>query len=137
VPALELLGDTGSALNVEYSDTLGSPTNWLPLHTVDLTTTPQLYLDVSAALPPQRFYRVWQTGTTTVLPSLNLPFFVPAITLTGNIGDQLRLDFINQFGPTDAWVSLDTVTLTNTSQVYFDLSAPSQPRRLYRIVPVP
>ena len=70
-------------------------------------------------------------------PSLNLPFWVPAITLTGNIGDQLRLDCINQFGPTNAWMTLGTVTLTNTSQLYFDLSAPGQPRRLYRIVPVP
>jgi uncharacterized repeat protein (TIGR03803 family) len=137
VPALDLLGESGIALNLEYADALGSPTNWLPLDMVDLTAAPQLYLDVSAPLPPQRFYRVWQTGTPTVLPSLNLPFMVPAITLTGNIGDQLRLDYINQFGQTDAWVNLDTVTLTNTSQLYFDLFAPSQPRRLYRIEPVP
>ena len=109
---------------MEYADALGSPTNWLPLNTVDLTAAPQLYLDVSAPLPPQRFYRVWQTGTPAAPPSLNLPFMVPAITLTGNMGDQLRLDYINQFGPTDAWVNLDTVTLTNTSQLYFDMSAP-------------
>ena len=137
VPALNLLGETGSALNLEYADALGSPTNWLPLAMMDLTAAPQLYLDVSVPLPPQRFYRVWQTGTPSAPPSLNLPFLVPAITLTGNIGDQLRLDCINQFGPTDAWVTLGTVTLTNTSQVYFDLSAPGQPRRLYRIVPDP
>jgi hypothetical protein len=62
---------------------------------------------------------------------------VPALTLTGNIGDKLRLDYINQFGPTDAWVTLDTVTLTNTSQLYFDVSAPAQPQRLYRLVQVP
>jgi uncharacterized repeat protein (TIGR03803 family) len=137
VPALNLLGETGSALDVEYADVLGSPTNWLPLDMVNLTAAPQLYLDVSAPLPPQRFYRVRQTGTPATPPSLKLPFMVPAITLTGNIGDQLRLDYINQFGPTDAWVNLDTVTLTNTSQLYFDLFAPSQPRRLYRIEPVP
>jgi hypothetical protein len=67
---------------------------------------------------------------------LNLNF-VPAITLTGNIGDSIRLDCINQFGPTDAWVTLDTVTFTNTSQLYFDVSSIGQPPRLYRIVPVP
>jgi hypothetical protein len=49
----------------------------------------------------------------------------------------LRLDYINQFGPIDAWVTLATVTLTNTSQLYFDVSAPGQPRRLYRVVQVP
>ena len=65
------------------------------------------------------------------MPSLDL-HLVPAITLTGNIGDSVRLDYINQFGPTNAWVTLDTVTLTNTSQLYFDVSAPGQPQRLYR-----
>jgi hypothetical protein len=53
------------------------------------------------------------------------------------VGDSLRLDYINQTGPTDAWVPLDTVTLTSTSQLYFDVSVLSQPGRLYRIVPVP
>jgi len=62
---------------------------------------------------------------------------VPAITLTGNIGDTLELDYINQFGRTNAWVSLGTATLTNTSEFYFDVTAPGQPARLYRIVPVP
>jgi hypothetical protein len=104
---------------------------------VNLTNPPQLYFDVTAPLPPQRFYRAWQSGTPSVAPSLSLPYMVPAITLTGNVGDSLRLDYINAIGPTNAWVTLDTVTLTNTSQLYFDVSAPGQPRRLYRIVPVP
>jgi hypothetical protein len=75
-------------------------------------------------------------GKPVVIPSLEL-HIVPAITLTGNIGDSLRFDYINQFGPTDAWVTLDTITLTNTSQLYFDVSAIGQPPRLWRIVPVP
>jgi hypothetical protein len=70
------------------------------------------------------------------MPSLDL-HLVPAITLTGNIGGSLRLDYINQFGPIDAWVTLETVTLTNTSQLYFDVSAPGQPQRLYRLFQVP
>ena len=59
---------------------------------------------------------------------------VPAITLTASVGSSLRLDYINQFGPIDAWVTLDTVTLTNTSQLYFDISAPGQPQRFYRLM---
>jgi len=47
------------------------------------------------------------------------------------------VDCINQIGPTGNRVTLDTVTLTNTSQLYFDVSAPGQPPRLWRIVPVP
>jgi hypothetical protein len=101
-----------------------------------LSNNSQFYFDVSEPLPPQRFYRVWQTGTPGVVPSLNLNF-VPAITLTGDVGSSLRLDYINVIGPTDAWVTLDTVTLTNTSQLYFDVSMLGQPARLYRIVPVP
>jgi hypothetical protein len=62
---------------------------------------------------------------------------VPAITMTGPVGGSVRVDYINQFGPTDAWVTLDTATLANTSQLYFDVSAPGQPPRLYRLVQIP
>jgi hypothetical protein len=104
--------------------------------TMTLSNSSQYYFDVSEPLPPQRFYRAWRTGTPSVMPSLDL-HIVPAITLTGNIGSKVRLDYINQFGPIDAWVTLGTVTLTNTSQLYFDVSAPGQRERLYRLVPVP
>jgi hypothetical protein len=102
-----------------------------------LSNNSQVSFDVSEPLPPQRFYRVWQTGTPDVVPSLNLLGMVPAITFTGNVGASLRLDYINAIGPTDAWVTLETVTLTNTSQFYFDVSVLGQPARLYRITPVP
>jgi hypothetical protein len=49
----------------------------------------------------------------------------------------VRLDYINQLGPIDAWVTLATLPLTNTSQLYFDTSAPGQPHRLYRVVQMP
>jgi hypothetical protein len=71
-----------------------------------------------------------------VIPSLDL-HLVPAITVTGGIGGSVRVDAINQFGPTDAWFTLDTVTLTNTLQLYFDTSSIGQPARLWRLVPVP
>src|ERR1035437_7282178 len=105
--------------------------------TMTLSNSSQSYFDLSEPLPPQRFYRAWQTGTPSVVPSLSLPGLVPAITLTGNMGDSLRLDYINQFGPIDAWVTLATMTLTNTSQLYFDTSSIGQPQRLYRLVQVP
>src|ERR1022692_3883918 len=136
VPDVKVTGETGSVLNVDYANSLNPAPNWTTLGSASLTSTSQFYFDLSAQLPPQRFYRAWQTGTPSVVPSLNLNF-VPAITLTGKVGDSLRLDYINQFGPTDAWVTLDTVTLTNMLQLYFDVFAPGQPVRLYRIVPVP
>ena len=137
VPAINLMAQPGSSLGLDYCDALGSTADWETMATMTLSNTSQFYFDVSAPLPPQRFYRAWQSGTPSVVPSLSLSYMVPAITLAGNVGDSLRLDYINAIGPTDAWVTLDTVTLTNTSQLYFDVSAPGQPPRLWRIVPVP
>jgi hypothetical protein len=133
---VKVMGEAGSLLNVDYANALSATPNWLPLDTVILVSTSQYCFDASEPLPPQRFYRAWQTGTPGVMPSLDL-HLVPAITLTGNIGHSVRLDYINQFGPTAAWVTLATVTLTNTSQLYFDTTSIGQPPRLWRIVPVP
>jgi hypothetical protein len=129
-------GETASLLHVDCADSLSPAPNWTTIGSVSLTSTSQYYFDLTLPLPPQRFYRAWQTGTSGVLPFLDL-HLVPAITLTGNIGHSVRLDYINRFGPIDAWVTLDTVTLTNASQLYFDVSAPGQPPRLYRLVPSP
>ena len=134
IPAINITGDVGSVLNLDYASALNPTTDWSALDTVNQISPSQFYYDLTQPLPPQRFYRVWQTGAPVVIPSLDL-HIVPAITLTGNIGDTLRLDYINQFGPTDAWMTLDTVTLTNTSQLYFDVSSIGQPPRLWRIVP--
>ena len=105
--------------------------------TMTLSTPSQYYFDISVPLPPQRFYRGWKADAPGVPPLVGLPFMVPALTLTGSPGNSIRLDGINQFGPTDAWFTLDTVTLTNTTQLYFDVAAPVQPQRLYRLVPMP
>jgi uncharacterized delta-60 repeat protein len=137
VPAINLLGEAGSFLTLEYANELSPAPVWLALDSVSLNSTSEWYFDLSAPLSTQRFYRARQTGGPTVAPTLRLPSMVPAITLTGSLGDKIRVDGINQFGPTDAWYTLDTVTLTNTSQLYFDVTAPSQPQRLYRLVPVP
>jgi hypothetical protein len=137
VPGVKLMGEAGGLLNVDFANSLSPTPDWLPLDIVALASTSQYYFDLSEPLPPQRYYRAWQTGTPGVLPSLSLLGIVPAITLTGNIGASVRVDYINPFGPIDAWVTLSTVTLTNTSQLYFDVSAPGQPQRLYRLVQVP
>jgi hypothetical protein len=136
VPGVNVMGEAGGTLNVDYADSLSPAPTWTSLGSVSLTGTSQYYFDLILPLPPQRFYRAWQAGTPGVMPSLDLRL-VPAITLTGSIGNSVRVDYINRFGPTDAWVTLATVTLTNTSQLYFDVSAPGQPQRLYRLVQVP
>ncbi len=135
VPALTLMGQPGSSLNLDFSAAVGPAAHWTTFDTVVLTQVSQWYFDTRSPLPPQGFYRAWQSGGGA--PSaLNL-HFVPALTLTGSIGSSVRVDYINQFGPTDAWVNLASVTLTNTTQLYFDTSAIGQPPRLWRILPVP
>jgi hypothetical protein len=136
VAGVNLMAQPGNLLGLDYRDNLGHAANWETMATMTLSNTSQFYFDVSKPLPLQRFYRAWQTGTPGVTPSLDL-HMVPAIALMGNVGDSVRLDYINQFGPIDAWVTLDTVTLTNTSQLYFDVSTFRQPARLYRLVTVP
>ena len=101
-----------------------------------LTNSSQWYFDLSAPLPLQRFYRAWHTSALSPPSTLDL-HMVPAITLTGSIGSSVRLDYINQFGPTDAWITLATASLTENPQFYFDTSAIGQPPRLWRIVPLP
>ncbi len=136
VPGVELTGEARGLLNMDYADSVNPAANWTTVGSVTLTSTSQYYFDLTQPLPPRRFYRAWQAGTPGVMPSLDL-HLVPAITLTGGIGGSVRVDAINQFGPIDAWFTLDTVALTNTSQLYFDTSAWGQPPRLYRLVQVP
>jgi hypothetical protein len=136
VPGVKVTGEAASLFNVDYASSLSPAPNWNTLGSVSLASTSQYYFDLTLPLPPQRFYRAWQTGTPSLMPFLDL-HLVPAITLTGSIGHSVRVDAINQLGPTDAWFTLDTVTLTNASQLYFDTSAWRQPPRLYRLVQVP
>jgi len=136
VPGINLMGEAGSSLNLDYAEAFVPPPIWLPLATVSLASPTQFYFDLSAPLPPQRFYRAWQAGAPSVIPALDI-HIIPAITLTGSVGNSVRVDGINAVGPIDAWFTLDSVTLTNISQLYFDVSVISQPPRLYRLVPVP
>ena len=137
VPALTLAGQAGSSLNLDSRTSLNSAVSWETFDTVSLTNASQWYFDLTVPLAPQQFYRAWQTNVPSP-PSVQDVHLVPAITLAGAIGSSVRIDYINQFGPIDAWVTnLATVTLTNTSQLYFDTSMIGQPLRLYRIVPVP
>jgi hypothetical protein len=135
VPAVGSTGGAGSLLHLEYADSLVPPAPlWSPFTNVTLGIGPQLCFDLSEPLPPQRCYRAWQTNGPQ--PALDMSQ-ATEIPLTGAIGSSMRIDYISQFGPTNAWVTLDTVVLTNTTQPYFDVTMFRQPARLYRLVPVP
>src|SRR5512140_3472350 len=110
--------------------------NWEPLGEVAVTTNLTLLCIDWPSAPTPHCYRAWQTNGVSTPPVLSLDR-VPAITLTGAVGSFVRVDCINQVGPVDAWVTLTTVQLNSTSQVYFDMSALGQPVRLYRLVNLP
>jgi uncharacterized repeat protein (TIGR03803 family) len=136
VPGINVQGETGSVVHVDCANDLSFVPDWLPLGLVSLTSTSQFYFDLTMPLPSRRFYRAWLTGTPDISPTLTL-YQIPAITLTGNPGETVRVDGINAVGPTDAWFTIATVTLTNTLQYYFDVTALSQPPRLYRLIQNP
>ena len=135
-PGLILVGQPGITLNLETADALAPSPNWSTLDRVLLTNAAQWYFDLSAPLPNWRYYRAWQSGQPITVPKLD-SHLLPTLTLTGAVGGTIRVDAINRLGPTDAWFPLATLTLTNTSQLFFDTTAPGTPTRLYRLVPLP
>jgi hypothetical protein len=136
VPMLHLTGDIGSLLHLDCADALAGASPWLALDALTLTNPPQPYLDLTSPVRTYRFYRAWQTNVPSVRPALDVAM-ATELTLAGAVDSKLRIDYINQYGPTDAWVTLDTVTFASATQPYLDPSMWRQPPRLYRLVPVP
>ena len=78
-----------------------------------------------------------QPASLNVIPGLDIST-VPARILYGGVGFKYSIQYINQYGPTNApWTTLATVTLTNSPQYYPDYSAIGQPTRFYRILQLP
>jgi uncharacterized delta-60 repeat protein len=136
VPGLTLTGAVAGVVEVESTVALENGGGWDLLATVTLTSPPNWCFDLTEPLPTQRFYRATVISGGHTVPWLGLNM-IPALTLTGNSGDQIRVDAINRYGPTDAWFPLATVTLTDTAQLYFDTNAVAQPPRLYRFTTIP
>lgn len=134
--AVSLTSQPGSLWTVVHSDTVGPTAQWTELAAATLTSSSQVYFDTATSLPPNRFYKAFQSNLPGVSSTLSLQT-ATAVTLTGNVGDTLRVDYINSIGPTNAWVTLGSVTLTNATQLYFDVSRTGQQARLYRMNVVP
>jgi hypothetical protein len=135
VPAVSLTGSTGSLLHLEYANGLvATAPQWFSLSNLTLSAGPQFYFDLQQPLPALRFYRTWQTNGPQPALAMSMATDIP---LTGTIGSSVRVDYITAIGPANAWVTLDTVLLTNATQLYFDVTAFQQPARLYRLVAVP
>ncbi len=136
VTGFRLTSDPGVFLNLDRSTTPGLSASWTTFAGVALVASPQWYFDLSAPDAAQQYFRAWHTNTQSPAPGLALQL-VPALTLSGTPGTTLRLEYINPIGPVDAWVALDAVRLTNSPQLYFDISAAGRPARLYRVTAAP
>lgn len=71
-----------------------------------------------------------------ILPGLTIDM-VPRIALASEVGLTYKLDYVNMVGPTGAWNTLATISITNNPQFYYDDSAVGQPARFYRLVGSP
>src|SRR5262249_21806670 len=90
LPAVKLTGEPGSLVHLEYSDTLNPPYNWQNLFDLTLTSVPAYYFELMQPLPPERYMRVRQTAPVSVNPDCQINM-VPALTLTGDLGQLMRV----------------------------------------------
>lgn len=56
-PVLHIFGPIGAAYEIDYSEDLGTPTNWLVLTNIVLSASPYLFPDPTPARQAKRFYR--------------------------------------------------------------------------------
>ena len=119
-------------LHFECADSPIGP--WFPLTSIDQTNGGVSFLDCSLSLPERRFYRVWTDYRSN--PGLRITP-ITAIYLSGSVGTRLQIDSLNAIGPSDAWLPFDTVTLTNSTQLYSNERMLGKIGTLYRAAPVP
>jgi hypothetical protein len=94
-----------------------------------------VFMDASFSLPEQRMYRV--CAESRYAPWLRI-YRTAAICLSGGVGTRLQIDYLNAIGPPDAWRTIDTVTLTNSTQLYYNEALLwGKSRKVYRVVPLP
>ncbi len=110
----------------------GATNQWLALNNVQPSQAGTYTVVVS--IPGES--ETSQPVNLTVAPFLNVNM-APVITLSGGVGWTYRIEYMNSVGPTNAWAELATVTLTNSTQFYCDLSAIGQPKRIYRLLQGP
>lgn len=67
-----------------------------------------------------------------IAPSLQLQT-ASVVTLSGEVGATYKLQYVDTGNP-DEWITLATVVLTNSAQLYIDFAAIGQPKRSYRLI---
>jgi hypothetical protein len=59
------------------------------------------------------------------------------ITVGGEPGQTCRIEYVDAFGDTNAWATLTTLVLTNSTQFYLDQDSGIRSKRFYRVVWMP
>jgi hypothetical protein len=77
-----------------------------------------------------------QLALVSAQPALDI-YMTPTVDLHGDLGSAYLVEYVNAVGPTNSWITLATVTITNQPQFYFDISGIGQPKRFYRLVVAP
>jgi len=76
-----------------------------------------------------------QTASVSVVPALAAPL-VPALIISNGVGSNFVLDYSADLGPM-IWLTLASLSPTNSPQIYFDVSAPDGSARFYRLRQTP
>ena len=56
---------------------------------------------------------------------------------TGIVGNNYRIEYAEALGNTNDWLTLTTLTLTRTPFRFYDPDSATNPRRFYRVIPLP
>jgi hypothetical protein len=68
-----------------------------------------------------------------IQPSLDA-FLLPTVRLDGQAGMTYRLEYINAISGNDTWISLTNITLTASTNYFFDFEGVGKRERYYRLV---
>ena len=131
MPKLLLVADLGAEFQLEYVDALPETGGWMPLEAGIIASQPQFYHDGSAAGRAARFYRLVSSSA----PSMLHAQAVPRVRLVAEVNQDYVLEYRLASGPSNSWAFLDTVSVTNVPQFYYDDTAVGQSARLYRLIP--
>lgn len=110
----------------------GETNSWITLSDLHLAQSGQYWVTVSNEAGTVSS----QSASVSVVLTAGI-FLTPTVVLGGEVGAQVRIDYINSIGPTNAWFLLATIQMTNNPQFFFDTSGVGQPVRYYRTVQLP
>lgn len=142
-PPVTQTAEAGSAVGFRVQATSSLPLSyhWYFKGTNDVGCTNSVLQLTSAQYSQSGPYTVVvaSPGSSVTSPPAVLNVIAPverrivtALTLVGQVGTSLNLDFTAALSPAPLWTTFDQVLLTESAQWYFDLSSPLPQQGFYR-----